>query len=296
MKIDEYEGLHEKKRHSSPLFPYNTYLCSIPLDFTQVPPHWHEDIELIVIKKGLGTVSVDLVPHLVRAGDLVVVRPGQIHAIRQYEAESMEYENILFQPGLLYSQSHDGCTLNYFQPYFDLTLDLCSHITANFSGYAALEACITAIDELCSDRPRYYELMIKSHLFAFFYHLFSQQENRIPAKSRASLEKAKEMMTYIEDHYAQPVTVGSAAEYMGFSPSHFMKVFRQTMGSTFTAYLNEYRLTMAGKLLLTTEDGILDVAQQAGFGNLSYFNRLFKARYQMTPSQYRQTRKKGALD
>ena len=41
MNTLEYENLYEKKAHVSPQFPYNTYLCSIPLDFTLVPAHWH---------------------------------------------------------------------------------------------------------------------------------------------------------------------------------------------------------------------------------------------------------------
>lgn len=62
-----YENLHETKKHVSFQFPYNTYLCSIPLDFTQVPLHWHNDVEIIVIKKGCGIISVDTKPRVVKA-------------------------------------------------------------------------------------------------------------------------------------------------------------------------------------------------------------------------------------
>ena len=59
MNLSEYQNYHETKSHTAEEFPYTTYLCSIPLDFTHVPPHWHMEIELIVIKKGRGTVTVD---------------------------------------------------------------------------------------------------------------------------------------------------------------------------------------------------------------------------------------------
>ena len=55
----QYETYHENKAHTLPDFPYNTYLCSIPLDFTEVPTHWHREAELIVIQKGRGVIDVD---------------------------------------------------------------------------------------------------------------------------------------------------------------------------------------------------------------------------------------------
>ena len=49
---EEYIQYHETKLHEQPGFSYNTYLCTIPLDFPSVPMHWHEQMEIIYIKKG----------------------------------------------------------------------------------------------------------------------------------------------------------------------------------------------------------------------------------------------------
>jgi len=68
MNLNEYQNYHETKSHTVSEFPYNTYLCSIPLDFSLVPLHWHAEFELIVIKKGRGLVSVDLNRQPVSAG------------------------------------------------------------------------------------------------------------------------------------------------------------------------------------------------------------------------------------
>lgn len=51
MNILEYENYQEKIPHGNPLFPYITYPCSIPLDFSRVPLHWHDEMEIIYIKK-----------------------------------------------------------------------------------------------------------------------------------------------------------------------------------------------------------------------------------------------------
>ena len=81
MNIIEYENYQETKPHADSLFPYNTYLCSIPLDFNEVPLHWHNEMEIIYIKKGRGNVTLDFDNHYVEYGDIIIVLPGQMHGI-----------------------------------------------------------------------------------------------------------------------------------------------------------------------------------------------------------------------
>lgn len=108
MQIPEYENYHETKSHSTPDFPYNAYICSIPLDFEKVPLHWHAEVEIIYIKKGRGHVTLDFTSLYVEAGDIIIVSPGQLHAIGPAEY-SMEYENIIFSLDLLCTGSM-GCS------------------------------------------------------------------------------------------------------------------------------------------------------------------------------------------
>ena len=282
-----YENLHETKKHVSIQFPYNTYLCSIPLDFTQVPLHWHNDVEIIVIKKGCGIISVDTKPRVVKAGDIVLVRPGQLHSISQHGKDCMEYENILFKSSLLKSSGYDLCNDKFIQPLFSLEYELPWLFDDTCFFHEELSSCIDAIDDLCSKRPDYYELSVKGHLFHFFYLLFSSQGTPVTFNRDKSLDKVKQIVSYIESHYTEPITVQSTADYLGFSESHFMKFFKQHLHTTFTSYLNGYRLTIAARLLLTEDDSILSISERTGFNNLSYFNRLFKKEYQMSPRAYR---------
>ena len=83
------------------------------------------------------------------------------------------------------------------------------------------------------------------------------------------------------------ITIADAAAEVQLSQSHFMKYFKNTMGTSFIDYLNDYRLTMASRLLLSSDSSILVISEEVGYDNLSYFNRAFKKRYGMTPSAYR---------
>ena len=102
-----------------------------------------------------------------------------------------------------------------------------------------------------------------------------------------SLEKLKLILKYIENHYMNKITIADAAAEVQLSQSHFMKYFKNTMGTSFIDYLNDYRLTMASRLLLSSDSSILVISEEVGYDNLSYFNRAFKKRYGMTPSAYR---------
>ena len=116
MNILEYENYHEDKTHVELTFPYNTYLCSIPLDFSGVPLHWHDDMELIYIKKGCGHISVDFKEYHVTAPSLVLILPGQLHSIDQYMDESMEYENIIFSLSMLLPGKYDYTKEDFLTP------------------------------------------------------------------------------------------------------------------------------------------------------------------------------------
>ena len=85
----------------------------------------------------------------------------------------------------------------------------------------------------------------------------------------------------------EKITIEEIAKVAEFSESHFMRYFKETMGTSFFVYLKDYRLTMASRLLISSESSILDIAAEVGFDNLSYFNRSFKQKYGMTPSQFR---------
>ena len=98
MNILEYENYQEKIPHGNPLFPYIPYPCSIPLDFSRVPLHWHDEMEIIYIKKGTGAITVDFKSYVVTKGTIALILPGRLHSIEQYMQESMEYENIIFHP------------------------------------------------------------------------------------------------------------------------------------------------------------------------------------------------------
>ena len=168
-----------------------------------------------------------------------------------------------------------------------MSLAIFVHMKAGMEDYAPLSECIRRLDTLCRDKPYGYQLGVKGELFSLLCLLAAKSlpiHGERPSKSR---EKMKLLLGYIEEHYGERITVEDGAALCFYSNSHFMKFFKRYMGMPFTQYLNDFRLEKAAGLLRTTLLPVTDVAQQCGFDNISYFNRLFRKKYHGTPGAYR---------
>ena len=286
LNIDEYQSIHEVTSHFDYNIPYNTYPCTIPLDFESVPLHWHEDAEFIYIKKGQGIVVIEGCEHQVKAGDIAFILPGNVHGIYQYKDVSMEYENILFDEKM-FATTIDGFYDSFLLPFFSNTVEIPHIFKKGIAGYESLKRYLDANDNISSHREGAWGLAIKGNMYLLFFDLVTLYEKKVDAGSKNKIDKLKPVIKYVELHYSENMTVAEMADRAGFSESHFMRFFKEALGVSFITYLNDYRLSMAARLLLGSEENILTISQQVGFENLSHFNRQFKKKYHKTPKEYR---------
>jgi transcriptional regulator GlxA family with amidase domain len=68
----------------------------------------------------------------------------------------------------------------------------------------------------------------------------------------------------------------------------FSRFFKQRTGRTFVECVNEIRICHASRMLANTTNSIAEIAFSAGFNNISNFNRIFKSKKNLTPTQYRE--------
>lgn len=279
---------HERKRHYDAMFPFNVYPCTIPHDFAFVSLHWQDSVELIYIKRGSGIIQVDFTSYPATEGDIFLALPGHPHGIRGNDGEQMEYENIIFDPQFLSSDSVDICSQKYLLPLLDRKWNLPTYIGKEHEMYDSISACLNEADRLCTLRQKGFELGVKGQmmiLFSLFVQLTGDKKE-YPVYDR-HMENLKLVLSRIEQDYNKKLTVDGMAAECGYSASHFMRWFQQSTGSGFLAYLIEFRLGKAAKALRSTDDTVLEIAETCGFDNLSYFNRQFKKRFGITPGQFR---------
>ena len=280
--------LEETKRHGSVLFPFNIYPCTIPKDFPSVALHWHRSMELIYIKKGSGAVQMGDSKYTANAGDIFVIPPENLHAIRALNGKTMEYENIIFDPEFLGSGAADICARQYLIPLSGGKLLQSTLVCPEDPQYPQISGCITFAEQLCTDKSHGYELGVKGSMLQMLLHLIRMNPHPPAAESRDTA-RLKQVLQQVRQDYAQPLTVAQMAQSCGFSSSHFMRWFRQMTGSSFSAYVKEYRLAAAAEKLRLTIDKILTIASESGFESLANFNRQVKDRYGVTPRDYRKS-------
>ncbi len=290
MELEEYTQYHETKLHESIGFAYNTYLCTIPEDFDRVGLHWHEQMEIIYIKKGSGTVSVNLTPYHVEAGSIIPVMPGELHSIDGDPNVRMEYENIIFSLSILDSTAeNDWCRTNILDPLKTGTIHFPRPITPGSAFYTEAANALDGADHICENRVSGYSLLVKSQLFLFLHALYQYRYRNMVEKKTESVhaDKLKQIITWVKEHYQEQISIQEGAKLLGYSEAHFMRIFKQETGQTFVHFLNEYRLAAASYYIKETNDSISKIAESCGFENLSYFIRIFKKKYGVSPREFR---------
>ena len=283
--MSDTASLQENKRHGEKWFPFDIYPCTIPKDFPQVALHWQNSVELVFVKKGMGTVQVGLESMTAMAGDIFVFAPGVLHGLGQIPGETMEYENIIYEVDLL-GGSGDLCYRRYLLPLQSGRLSLPHRLTRGHLCYCTVLECLRRLETVNRDRVLGYELQIKGLLLCLLSALVAQSDG-LPPSENADTRRLKTVLQYVTAHFADNLPVAEVAAVCQCSPSHFMRWFKQMTGQRFTEYLNIYRLNAAAEALRTTDDTVLTVAERCGFKNLSYFNRAFKASFGLTPREYR---------
>lgn len=290
MNISDYAQYKETNIQKHERFAFNLYFCTIPLDFERVALHWHDEIELIFIKKGRARVTLGLLSYTAEAGTILIAVPGELHAIEwDDERTPLEYENIIFSPSILEAPDADWCRNSFLDPLRLGHLHLPKILVPGTELHESALPYLMAIDKASELRQEGYPLQIRGYLLLLF-HLLFQHRSKTPLAEGDSrdTERVKTAITYIREHYAEQLRLPEAAQVTGYSVPHFSRFFKRYTGQTFVEYLTDYRLTAAAQLLSQSSTSISDVAVAVGFDNFSYFCRLFRKKYQVSPKQYRQ--------
>lgn len=99
--------------------------------------------------------------------------------------------------------------------------------------------------------------------------------------------------SYLDCYFFHDITLAGLAKLYHYNEKYLGALFKQQLGISFHDYLNQRRLKHARILLKSTRNSILEIAARSGFNNVTYFNRIFKSKFGITPSQFRQEQAKN---
>lgn len=283
--------LKENALHGTKEFPVGFYPTQVPLDFQDMLVHWHEEMEFSRVRSGSLYYDIDQVRYALNQGDILLLAPDTLHAAHQLADQSAATDSIVFHLRLAGTEIQDDCTQRYVQPIQDGTLRIPPVLHPGEPFYEQVNACFEEMWECYDASLPCRELRFKAQVFRLLALVWQVSAGKaMPAPTRTFRqyeEKLKLALAYIQEHYAEPITIKELSDLCGFSQVHFMNIFKAAIGSTCIEYLVEYRLARAALQLQETAHSIMQIALDNGFQNTSYFNRAFKRQYAMTPSAFR---------
>jgi len=113
--------------------------------------------------------------------------------------------------------------------------------------------------------------------------------DRSPYSSSVTWKRVEQIAHFVAEHFREPLSVSDIAAGVGLQPHYVMHLFREKCGVSVLEYLTSFRLAHAQHLLVTTNDTVLDIALESGFGSLSRFYAVFGQACGTSPAKYRRT-------
>ena len=114
---------------------------------------------------------------------------------------------------------------------------------------------------------------------------------RAPEKKEKSYHWAVENIKgYAETYYRNELSLKQLANLYFINEKYIGRLFKKQIGCSFREYLNRIRIEKAAELLINTDMKVIDIAYETGFGNVTYFNRVFASQRGCTPVEYRRSR------
>lgn len=107
---------------------------------------------------------------------------------------------------------------------------------------------------------------------------------------QAGDSKLDKVYDHVMQHFQEDIKVDAIADLVSMNKSSFCRYFKKTTQKTFTEFLNEVRIGFACKVLMEKQMGILETSYYCGYNNISHFNRQFKKKMKMSPSEYLRSR------
>ena len=98
----------------------------------------------------------------------------------------------------------------------------------------------------------------------------------------------KKAIAYIRLHYAENISLEEIADRLDITPEYLSSLFNREVGINFTVFLRDFRLSHAKRLLKGTNKKVYEIAQEVGYPDSKYFNRVFKENVGISPREFRQ--------
>ena len=278
----------ELKDHGTAFFPISIYEDNI--SDTPVPWHWHDEFEILFVTEGGVSVSAGKSTIGLSEGDGFFINSGILHAVEKCGGQAGIIHSAVFHPRLVGGNADSVYWQDYVQPLIsDAGLPYKLFDNSESWHKAALKGMKDAWTACLNGEPGF-EFQVRDALSEFVFQLKKNNPavtKRPSEKELRDNERLKGMLSFIQKHFTEQMTVSDISGAVLISESECMRCFNSTMGTSPIQYLKHLRIRRSAELLGATTDKVIDIALGCGFQDVSYYIKAFRQVYGLTPAEYR---------
>ena len=281
----------ELKSHGAADFPVSAGCLRISqYEDRRFAYHWHSEPEFTVIVSGSMEYQVnDRIFHLSK-GQGIFVNSNMLHSAWNRKGDC-EYIPVNFEPNFLFGANNNRIWKKYLSPVVNSPALSC----LVFDEKDGEDSCrilsiFREIRELNHNKPPLYEISIVSRLYEAMGLMLPAAEKEIAnvtgSRTVKQIMRIKNVIDFVEMHYAEPIGLDDLAGVCDLSHSEFCRCFKSIMKQTPTEYVNRVRIRKSLPLLLAGKLTVTEISDRCGFSGSSYFAELFRRYMFCTPKQY----------
>ncbi|MDO5575228.1 MAG: helix-turn-helix domain-containing protein [bacterium] len=268
-------------------YPNEMHLLLYKMNYIKATTHWHTELELLFILSGSLNLTIDGKNYLLKEQEFAIINSGQIHSCES-DAKQEGCLVLLQINEQFFHNLHIEIKKTRYPNIFSSLPD------SEFYQKASHDILKTAseLSSLPDTNREDYKTSIHllcCNIIASLTPYSTSDEQTVSGQNTFfnSVSRIKHILSYIEAHYTEDLSVTNIAEIEHLSVyylSHCLKKFTTT---TFSQYLNYYRIRKIRYDLINTDDPITDIYLRHGYSNSKTFNRIFKEICGCSPSTFR---------
>jgi AraC family transcriptional activator of pobA len=256
--------------------------------------HLHHFPLLAYFARGGGAMRLADRIWRMEDGDLYVIAPGEVVAVEEAGGlEELEGWGVVFLPEALGPQAPGSLLSWRTHPLlFPFARGLgggASRLRVPLAGRAAWQERLESLDRELRDRRDGYQTAVVAHLTLLLVELARLARDAAGDFRLNGEPLLADVFTYIEDHYAEGISLQDVARAVHLTPGYLTTLVRQKTGRPMQEWIAERRLGQARRLLVETDLGVEEIADAAGYRDPAYFARQFKRAHGVTPLAWRRT-------
>lgn len=252
--------------------------------------HWHPALEIVYTVIGHATHYVDGKAYTASPGSVLVINSRSVHRIESDVDSYRSYPKdtvvaIVVHIDIDYMRS---MIQNFDSVYFRTALEQDDDDEGRLMRDLGLCAGPDAPDP---DPYRYlHEIsLISELLYRICVRRFGRRADSVPVRRAKNIERLREILDYVGEHYMERVSEQSVAQRFFFTKEYFARFFKANTGMTFMQYVTRRRLLDAVQLLQDTDMTMTAIAEACGFSDTRGLINAFGKYYGTTPLQYRKS-------